>query len=67
VPQAFLDIGKGRHSAGLNFEDRFAYALAKFTGEPLLFKGKDFKKTDIPNSLGRVSGEGSPPDEDVRR
>ncbi len=32
---------------GLNFGDRFAYALAKHTGEPLLFKGNDFKKTDI--------------------
>jgi ribonuclease VapC len=46
--QAFFDFGKGRHAAGLNFGDCFAYALAKFTGEPLLFKGEDFKKTDIP-------------------
>ena len=45
--QAFLDFGKGRHAAGLNFGDCFAYALAKSTGEPLLFKGADFKKTDI--------------------
>jgi ribonuclease VapC len=45
--QAFHDFGKGRHAAGLNFGDCFAYALAKFTGEPLLFKGDDFKKTDI--------------------
>jgi ribonuclease VapC len=45
--QAFFDFGKGRHAAGLNFGDCFAYALAKFTGEPLLFKGEDFKKTDI--------------------
>ena len=45
--QAFHDFGKGRHPAGLNFGDCFAYALAKFTGEPLLFKGEDFKKTDI--------------------
>ena len=45
--QAFLDFGKGRHPAGLNFGDCFAYALAKITGEPLLFKGEDFKKTDI--------------------
>ena len=49
--QAFLDFGKGRHAAGLNFGDCFAYALAKFTGEPLLFKGEDFKKTDIPYVL----------------
>jgi ribonuclease VapC len=45
--QAYLDFGKGRHSAGLNFGDCFAYALAKATGEPLLYKGKDFAKTDI--------------------
>ena len=45
--QAFLDFGKGRHKAGLNFGDCFAYALAKATGEPLLFKGNDFGQTDI--------------------
>lgn len=45
--QAFLDFGKGRHPAGLNFGDCFAYALAKVTGEPLLFKGQDFARTDI--------------------
>ena len=45
--QAFLDFGKGRHKAGLNFGDCFSYALAKATGEPLLFKGNDFAETDI--------------------
>ena len=45
--QAFVDFGKGRHPAALNFGDCFAYALAKITGEPLLFKGEDFRKTDI--------------------
>lgn len=45
--QAYLDFGKGRHPAGLNFGDCFAYALVKETGEPLLFKGNDFGKTDI--------------------
>lgn len=45
--QAFLDFGKGRHTAGLNFGDCFSYALAKATGEPLLFKGHDFGRTDI--------------------
>jgi ribonuclease VapC len=45
--QAFLDFGKGRHPAGLNFGDCFAYALAKTTGEALLFKGRDFRQTDI--------------------
>ena len=49
--QAFHDFGKGRHPAGLNFGDCFAYALAKFTGEPLLFKGEDFKKTDIVSAI----------------
>jgi ribonuclease VapC len=45
--QAFLDFGKGRHKAALNFGDCFSYALAKATGEPLLFKGDDFSRTDI--------------------
>jgi ribonuclease VapC len=48
--QAFLDYGKGRHKAGLNFGDCFAYALAKSTGEPLLFKGYDFARTDLPSA-----------------
>ena len=45
--QAFLKFGKGRHPAGLNLADCFTYALAKSTGFPLLFKGKDFPRTDI--------------------
>ena len=45
--QAFLEFGKGRHNAGLNFGDCFSYALAKATGEPLLFKASDFSRTDI--------------------
>ena len=44
---AFRRYGKGRHPARLNFGDVFAYALAKTTGEPLLFKGDDFARTDI--------------------
>jgi ribonuclease VapC len=44
---AFRQYGKGRHSAGLNFGDCFSYALAKHRGEPLLFKGEDFSKTEI--------------------
>jgi ribonuclease VapC len=45
---AYRDFGKGSgHAAGLNFGDCFAYALAKATGEPLLFKGDDFARTDI--------------------
>lgn len=49
--QAFHDFGKGRHAAGLNFGDCFAYALSKFTGEALLYKGEDFKRTDIVSAI----------------
>ena len=49
--QAFHDFGKGRNAAGLNFGDCFAYALSKFTGEALLHKGEDFKKTDILSAI----------------
>jgi ribonuclease VapC len=45
--QAFFDFGKARHSAGLNFGDCFSYALARASGEPLLYKGSDFSKTDV--------------------
>lgn len=46
--EAYRDFGKGSgHPAGLNFGDCFAYALAKATGEPLLFKGDDFSRTDV--------------------
>jgi len=45
--RAWQDYGKGQHPAGLNFGDCFSYALAKATGEPLLFKGVDFTQTDI--------------------
>ena len=46
--EAYRDFGKGSgHHAKLNFGDCFAYALAKTTGEPLLFKGDDFVHTDI--------------------
>jgi ribonuclease VapC len=46
--EAYRDFGKGSgHPAQLNFGDCFAYALAKDTGEPLLFKGDDFVHTDI--------------------
>lgn len=45
--QAWSDFGKGRGGSGLNFGDCFSYALAKVSGESLLFKGEDFRKTDI--------------------
>ena len=49
---AYRDFGKGSgHKAGLNFGDCFAYALAKSTGETLLFKGNDFGHTDITPAL----------------
>ncbi len=44
---AFRRFGKGRHQAGLNFGDCFAYALAMSFQEPLLFKGNDFLHSDI--------------------
>lgn len=44
---AWRRYGKGRHPAALNFGDVFAYALARASGEPLLFKGDDFSHTDI--------------------
>lgn len=48
---AFRRFGKGRHPASLNIGDCFAYALAKTTGEQLLFKGADFARIDIPTVL----------------
>ncbi len=44
---AWRKYGKGSHPAGLNFGDCFAYALAKISQEPLLFKGNDFSATDL--------------------
>ena len=45
--KAWRRFGKGNHPAALNFGDCFAYALSNTTGEPLLFKGGDFSRTDI--------------------
>jgi ribonuclease VapC len=45
--EAYRRFGKGNHSAGLNFGDCFAYALAKSLDAPLLFKGADFARTDV--------------------
>ena len=44
---AWRRFGKGNHPARLNLGDCFAYALARTAGEPLLFKGDDFSRTDI--------------------
>jgi ribonuclease VapC len=45
--EAYQRYGKGNHPAKLNLGDCFAYALAKARGEPLLFKGDDFRLTDV--------------------
>ncbi|MBA4159683.1 MAG: type II toxin-antitoxin system VapC family toxin [Gemmatimonadetes bacterium] len=45
--EAYRQFGKGRHPAGLNFGDCFSYALARTLGEPLLFTGEDFSRTDV--------------------
>jgi ribonuclease VapC len=48
---AFRRFGRGRHPARLNFGDCFAYGLAKQLTAPLLFKGEDFRQTDIESAL----------------
>jgi len=45
--EAHRRFGKGRHPAGLNLGDCFAYALARQHDAPLLFKGEDFRRTDV--------------------
>jgi ribonuclease VapC len=47
---AWRRYGKGKHPAGLNIGDCCAYALAQYSGEPLLFKGDDFSRTDVPSA-----------------
>lgn len=44
---AYRRYGRGRHPAGLNFGDCLSYALARVEGEPLLYKGQDFDRTDL--------------------
>jgi ribonuclease VapC len=48
---AWRTFGRGVHPARLNYGDCFAYALAKETREPLLFKGNDFAQTDVEPAL----------------
>ena len=48
---AFRRYGRGRHRARLNIGDCFSYALAVATDHPLLFKGDDFRHTDIRPAL----------------
>ncbi len=45
--QAYARFGKGRHAAALNYGDCLTYAIARFAGQPLLFVGDDFSKTDL--------------------
>jgi ribonuclease VapC len=52
--QAWRDFGKGHHPAGLNIGDCCSYALSKYSGEPLLFKGDDFSKTDVQSALPKA-------------
>ena len=51
---AYRRFGKGRHPAGLNLGDVFAYALARTRGLPLLFTGDDFSRTDVDSASSRV-------------
>jgi len=44
---AYRRFGRSRHPAALNFGDCISYATAKLAGEPLLFVGDDFSKTDL--------------------
>lgn len=53
--QAWRKFGKGRHAAGLNFGDCFAYALARTLAEPLLFKGADFALTDVDPAIAAAA------------
>jgi ribonuclease VapC len=51
VADAYARWGKGRHPAGLNFGDCFAYVLARETNSALLYVGEDFAKTDVSPAL----------------
>jgi ribonuclease VapC len=48
---AWRRYGKGKHPANLNVGDCCTYALARVSGEPLLFKGDDFARTDVARVL----------------
>lgn len=52
VADAYGRWGKGRHPAGLNFGDCFAYEVATQYGCPLLVVGDDFGKTDLRRAIG---------------
>jgi ribonuclease VapC len=46
--EAYARFGKGRHPAALKFGDCLTCAVARLAGQPLLFVGNDFAKTDLP-------------------
>lgn len=50
--QAFRRFGRGWHPAKLNFGDCMSYATAQYLRSTLLYKGEDFRQTDIPSALG---------------
>ena len=56
--RAYSSYGKGRHLAGLNMGDCFSYAVAAIAKAPLLFKGNDFVRTDLPCHPGSAVPEG---------
>jgi ribonuclease VapC len=56
--EAYRQYGRGNHPARLNFGDCFAFALARMTDEPLLYKGDDFSKTDIASATARPAEPG---------
>ena len=49
--KAWRLYGKGHHPAGLNIGDCCSYSLSKYSGEPLLFKGDDFPRTDVTSAF----------------
>jgi ribonuclease VapC len=55
---AWRQYGKGNHPAALNYGDLFAYALAKATGQPLHYRGRDFARTDLVSALSASSATG---------
>jgi ribonuclease VapC len=44
---AYRGFGGGRHAASLNSGDCMTYAAARLSGEPLLYIGEDFGRTDL--------------------
>ena len=49
--EAYERYGKGRHAAGLDLGDCCSYALSRHSGEPLLYRGEAFARTDVVSAL----------------